>query len=84
MYLGICTNTGLVYEGFGTPDMPSIPAPSIAQAKLIQTEADWDDLPRGLSSTPIAWVFREDSFDSVTRTRRGRLYEPQLGQGQPN
>ncbi len=84
MYLGIDTNSGLVYEGFGAPDMPAIPTPSIAQAKLIEREADWNDLPKGLRSTPMAWVFREDSFDPVTRTRRGRLYEPQPGQGQPN
>jgi hypothetical protein len=24
----------------------------------------------------MSWVFREDTFDAVTRTRRGRLYEP--------
>jgi len=84
MYLGIDTNSGLVYEGFGAPDMPAIPTPSIAQAKLIQTEADWDNLPGGLWSSPFAWVFREDTFDPTTRTRRGRLYEAQPGQGQPN
>lgn len=84
MHLGIDTNSGLVYEGFGAPDMPAIPTPNIAQAKLIEKESDWDDLPRGLASSPMAWVFREDSFDPVTRTRRGRLYEPQPGQGQPN
>ena len=77
MYLGIDTNSGLVYEGFGAPDLPAIPTPSIAQAKLINAEADWDDLPRGLTASPFAWVFREDSFDPVTRTRRGRLYQAQ-------
>lgn len=65
MYLGIDTNTGLVYEGFGAPDTPTIPTPSIAQAKLIQCESHWDDLPRGMRSSPMAWVFREDSFDPV-------------------
>lgn len=84
MYLGIDTNSGLIYEGFGAPDTPTIPTPNIAQARLVQSEADWDDLPRGIRSSPMAWVFREDSFDPVTRTRRGRLYEPQPGQGQPN
>ncbi len=77
MYLGIETATGLVYEGFGAPDLPAIPTPSIAQAKLIEKESDWDDLPRGLIGSPFAWVFREDSFDPVTRTRRGRLYQAQ-------
>jgi hypothetical protein len=84
MYIGICNNTGLVYEGMGAADIPSIPTPSITQAKLIAAEADWQDLPRGLAVDPLRWIFREDFFDPITRTRRGRLYEPQPGQGQPN
>lgn len=84
MYLGICNNTGLVYEGMGAADIPSIPTPSLTQAKLIAEEGDWQDLPRGLMVDPSRWIFREDSFDPVTRNRRGRLYEPQPGQGQPN
>jgi hypothetical protein len=84
MHIGICNNTGLVYEGLGAADIPSIPTPSITQAKLIEAEADWQDLPRGLAGDPSRWVFREDSFDPVTRTRRGRLYQPEPGQAQPN
>lgn len=84
MHLGICNNTGLVYEGMGAADIPSIPTPSVTQARLISADADWQDLPRGLTVDPLRWIFREDSFDPVTRTRRGRLYEPQPGQGQPN
>ncbi|WP_139285407.1 hypothetical protein [Acidovorax soli] len=83
MHLGICNNTGLVYEGMGAPNVPSIPTPSIAQAKLIESDADWKDLPRGLATDALRWVFREDSFDPVARTRRGRLYEPYAGQSQP-
>ncbi len=84
MHLGICNNTGLVYEGIGAADIPSIPTPSVTQAKLIAVEGDWQDLPRGLIADPLRWIFREDAFDPVTRTRRGRLYEPQPGQSQPN
>ena len=84
MHIGICKNTGLVYEGMGAPNIPSLPTPSITQAKLIESEADWSDLPRDLSSDPLRWVFREDSFDPVARMRRGRLYEPYAGQSQPS
>lgn len=83
MYLGICHNTGLVYEGLGSPDTPSIPTPCVTQAKLIENDLDWKELPRGISNDPIQWVFREDSFDPVTRIRRGRIYEPVPGAGQP-
>jgi hypothetical protein len=84
MHLGIDISSGLVYEGLSSPEMPSIPLPSVAQAKLIRERTDWDDLPSGLAGSPFAWVFREDSFDPVTRTRRGRLYEPDSETGQPN
>lgn len=83
MYLGIDPNSGLAYEGLGAPDFPSIPSPHIVQAKLIESESDWTELPTGIATTPFAWVFREDSFDAVTRTRRGRLYESPAGQVQP-
>ena len=84
MHLGICTSTGLVYEGMGAADIPSVPTPSVTQAKLIEAEGDWQSLPRGLSVDPLHWLFREYSFDPVTRARRGRLFEPHPGQPQPN
>ena len=68
----------------GAADTPSIPSPSVTQAKLTETEGGWQDPPRGLTADPLRWLFRGDSFDPVTRTRRGRLYEPQPGQGQPS
>lgn len=45
MHLGICNNTGLVYEGMGAADIPSIPTPNVTQAKLIVAEGNWQDLP---------------------------------------
>lgn len=70
MHLGVCNNTGLVYEGMGAADIPSIPTPNVAQAKLIEAEGDWKNLPRGLSVDPLRWLLREDSFDPVIQQRR--------------
>lgn len=84
MFLGIDNQTGLVYEGLGGADIAAVPSPNITQAKLIEKQEDWGRLPRGLHQDAMNWIFREDSFDAVRRTRRGRLYEPQPGQGQPN
>jgi hypothetical protein len=83
MYLGIEENTGLIYEGSGNPDIPAIPLPSVLQAKLIEEPEDWGRLPGGLSGDPRQWTFREDSFDPVTRVRRGRIYQP-WGSSQPS
>ncbi|MGS1070554.1 hypothetical protein [Burkholderia glumae] len=83
MYLGIDQQSGLVYEGLNAAELPTVPTPSVTQAKLIETQQDWNNLPSGLLLSPLSWVFREDTFDSVSRTRRGRLYEPMQGQPQP-
>lgn len=84
MFLGIDNQTGLVYEGLAGADIAAVPSPNITQVKLIEKQEDWGRLPSGLHQDAMAWIFREDSFDAVTRTRRGRLYEAQPGAGQPN
>lgn len=78
MYLGIDNNTGLIYEGAGGADIPAIPTPAVTQAKLVERTNELASLPRGLNSDAFEWVFREDSFDPVSRTRRGRLYQPYM------
>lgn len=78
MYLGIDNSTGLVYEGAGGADTPAIPTPAVTQAKIVERIGEWGGLPRGLFSDAFSWVFREDSFDPVSRTRRGRLYQPHM------
>lgn len=76
MYLGIDNNSGLIYEGAGGADIPAIPTPAVTQAKLVERMGDFAGLPGGLFSDAFSWVFREDAFDPVSRTRRGRLYQP--------
>lgn len=83
MYLGIDNNSGLVYEGWGHPGVPAIPTPHITLATLIRSANDWRSLPTSFDQYSLSWIFREDSFDAVTRTRRGRLYFQPEG-SQPN
>ncbi|MBV8187175.1 MAG: hypothetical protein JO339_08045 [Alphaproteobacteria bacterium] len=78
MFLGIDEKSGHVYEGIYRPEFPAVPSPVVTPAKLIRAPTDWDVLPAGLGH-PAPWMFREDTFDPVTRTRRGRLYEPHSG-----
>ena len=77
MYLGIEQHTGLIYEGISNPDIPVIPMASVVHAKIIETPADWKSLPGPLEAFGL--VFREDSFDAVSRTRRGRLFQKREG-----
>lgn len=57
-----------------TPSVPAIPTPHITLATLIRSANDWRSLPASFDQYSLSWIFREDSFDAVTRTRRGRLY----------
>ncbi|MBU7574873.1 MAG: hypothetical protein KAF64_16060 [Hydrogenophaga sp.] len=82
MRIGFESDTGHVYEGASAPQFAVLPPPLLSQAKLITNPEDWSAPPKGLFSDPFAWVFREDSFDTVTRVRRGRLFQPQ-SQSQP-
>lgn len=79
MFLGISNRSGLVYEGMEQANLPAVPIPVITPAKLIEKQQDWSGLPAGTGQLPLSSLFREDSFDAVTRTRRGRLYDPMVG-----
>lgn len=85
MFLGIDNDTGSVYEGTGSvPDRPVAPLPMVSQVRLIETPSDWKNLPAGYHDNRLTWLFREDSFDAVTRTRRGRLYQSMPGTSYPD
>lgn len=74
--LGIEHDHGLVYEGTDNPSHLTVPAPIISQCVLIESPSTLNDLPGGMLSDPFRWIFREDSFDPVSRVRRGRLFQP--------
>lgn len=73
--IGIDSNTWLVYEGASTYGHAVWPAPVISFATLIESDSDWERIPAGRHLSDAKLIFREDSFDPVTRVRRGRLYE---------
>lgn len=85
MFIGIDDHDGTVYESMGSsPDRPVIPLPMVSRAKIIEAAADWKSLGVGPRLGGQTWIFREDSFDAVTRTRRGRLYQAMEGAAYPN
>lgn len=77
MMIAINYNDHLVYEGQSNYGHALWPAPVLSLATLIQDEADFRELPPGSDLHTADLVFREDSFDPVTRIRRGRLYKTQ-------
>ncbi len=68
----------LVYEGDGSYGHAIWPAPPmLAIATVMKTPGETSKIPKSNFLNEAPFIFREDSFDSVTRIRRGRLYEAQ-------
>lgn len=74
MMIGIDTNTNLVYEGQSNYGYGLWPAPVLSLATLMDEALDVGRIPVSSDLFNADTVFREDSFDPVTRIRRGRLY----------
>jgi hypothetical protein len=81
MHIGYESNTGHVYEGGGYPEFAVVPQPMLTVARLVDPPVP-EGLPVDGLTWPLCWIFREQSFDPVTRVRRGLIYEAYPG-GQP-
>ncbi|MGF6507847.1 hypothetical protein OKW26_003673 [Paraburkholderia sp. 32] len=77
--LGIERDTGLVYEGRDSASYLAVPSPVLSQCTLLKTPDDLNRLPTSIEVVPFSWIFREDSFDAVSRVRRGRVFQKQGG-----
>lgn len=77
MNFAIARQTGLMYEGRGGSFLPLVPTPMLSHARIVDPEhpaANEVAMLTRFESQP-GLIFREDQFDPVTRTRRGRLYQ---------
>lgn len=71
--IGIERNQGLVYEGSGSYGRAVWPTPVVTPAKIVFPSDK--DLSAESSSNVFGYRFREDSFDPISRIRRGRFYQ---------
>lgn len=72
--LGIDTASGLYYEGMGLMGFGLWPSPVVTIATIESQFGVAEAESRSIQLEHARNVFREDSFDPVTRIRRGRLY----------
>lgn len=70
--LGIERNQLLVYEGDSTWGHAVWPMPVIIPVHIIDVDSSIPDLNNSIYHIP--YIFREDSYDPVSRVRRGSLY----------
>lgn len=68
--IGIDSNTWLVYGGVSNYGDGVWPTPVMSIATLIAGEADWETPPSSPHLDNAKLIFRENSFDPVTRAVR--------------
>jgi hypothetical protein len=73
-WIGIEKDSGLFYEGAFRYGHGVLPVPVTAPAAVLPEDEFPPKLPRSYELEQAELLFREDSFDPVTRIRRGRLY----------
>jgi hypothetical protein len=88
--IGIEYHQRLFYEGESSYGRGIWPSPTILLATVLPSPPTVDSVPETEDLGYARLVFREDSFEPVTRIRRGRLYsniatsQPQQWQVQPH
>jgi hypothetical protein len=78
MYIGVEQSNGMVFEGSSTYGAKTLwPMPILTPAKFVFDYSESNSLVADeIDLTMVApYLFREDSFDLVTRIRRGRFYK---------
>jgi hypothetical protein len=77
--LGICKRSGRLYEGNSSAGIAIN-----YHVPIIPIEFVGVDMQQGNSSSSLAnMLFREDSFDPITKIRRGRVYKEVIGRNEP-
>ncbi|MBC3766980.1 hypothetical protein [Neptunicella marina] len=74
--LGICKRSGRLYEGNSSAGIAINYHVPLMPIELVGVE-----MQQGRTSTSM--IFREDSFDPITKIRRGRVYTEVLGRNDP-
>jgi hypothetical protein len=72
--IGIDLDLGLVYEGQSPYGRGVWPSPTLFLASVLSEPTTLDEVQESADLAHARLIFREDSFDAITRLRRGRFY----------
>ena len=72
--IGFESSTKLWFEGEDRYGYGLVPSPMVSLATVVHDPEQMGEIPVSSDLMGAKLVFREDSFDPVTRIRRGRLY----------
>jgi hypothetical protein len=82
MDIGLEEHTNLVYEGRSWKGIGVWPLPVMLQVAIYSTETEQLIPPRLNGLAPGSFIFREDTYNTASRVRRGRLYRASNSQPQ--
>jgi hypothetical protein len=77
------SDNGLVYEGRANYGHAVWPVPVISVATMVEKSSTVSEVPENHDLASADLIFREDSFDPVTRIKRGRFYSFSEGSRNP-
>ena len=75
MKLAIERDTSLIYESKSTIGIPVWPSPILLQVKIVSSRERLFKPERAGDLQPLSIIFREETYNSSSRIRRGRLYK---------
>ncbi|MGS2718283.1 hypothetical protein ACVBE9_08940 [Eionea flava] len=76
-FLGICRDSGLIYQGTPSHATPLSPMPLLLPITFVHKSDDYDCMAGG-SDEVLHYpncVFKEDYFDPITQIRRGSIFK---------
>lgn len=77
--LGICRRSGRLYEGNSSAATSVNYHAPLLPIEFVGVDMQLNNLSDGYPSL----IFREDSFDPITKVRRGRVYSRRIGSNEP-
>jgi hypothetical protein len=72
--IAVDVTQGLVYEGDSPYGRGVLPMPTLLIATILSDPKDSEQILQTEDLAHAKLIFREDSFDAITRVRRGRFY----------
>ena len=80
--IGIDQDNLLVYEGDGYQGYGVWPTPTLLPAYIVSIKSEGLEIPDRVDFQSIPYVFWDDSYDPVSRIRKGRIFENNKNQPQ--
>lgn len=80
--IGIDQNNYLVYEGDGNQGYGVWPTPTLLPAYIVSIKSEGVEIPERVDLQSVPYIFWDESYDPISRIRKGRIFENDKNQPQ--